>query len=197
MGKWQQPYFFLEKNPHVFISSESVIDGARELFHFGHKPCVWEPGHSCRGERHRPRGQGALLGLPARGPPPTRPSTVMTKPSGTHPRCPLPFLPSAGCRLGRREVPRFLGGAFGLSGAGGLDEAHWQGQSPNPSHRLVHSSPEGTPARALSGIFEMWLTRLCCQHDPPPCSHARAILSPPQSRLCSHPLRGTFAEHLI
>lgn len=38
-------FFFLGKNPHVFISSESVIDGARELFHFGHKACVWDPGH--------------------------------------------------------------------------------------------------------------------------------------------------------
>ena len=134
---------------------------------------------------------------PPRARRPPRPSTVMAKPSGTHPRCPLPFLPSAGCRLGRCEVPRFLGGAFSLSGASGLDEAHWQGRSLNPSHRLVHSSPEGAPARALSGIFEMWPTRLCCQHDPPPCSHAGAILSPPQSRLCSHPLRGTFAEHRL
>jgi hypothetical protein len=40
--------FFLEKNPHVFISSESVIESAWELFHFGPKPCVWESGHFCR-----------------------------------------------------------------------------------------------------------------------------------------------------
>lgn len=64
--------FFLGKNPHVFISSESVVDGARELFHFGRKPCVWDPGHFWSGViirqfqleiAHRPgivHGSGAL-----------------------------------------------------------------------------------------------------------------------------------------
>lgn len=101
-------FFFLEKNPHVFISSQSVIDGARELFHLSHKPRVWDPGHFCPGviiRQYRP--ESAHHPSAARRCRPLCPwspadfsGMVIRRLRGTRTRQ-TPSLPSAGHSLGR------------------------------------------------------------------------------------------------
>lgn len=115
---WHRPYFYLEKNPHVFISSESVIDGAPELFHLGHKACAWArllPSRSyCRGV---PAGvptapaQGTAGGLSAgRGPEPMSAQPAHRR-ARRHVRCQNTFASISGAPpWPDKEVPGGPGG---------------------------------------------------------------------------------------